>query len=119
MTEQLSFDFVDDMAEEEPVDFRHYKPDDDSRFGIRFFTSKHTPRRYIERVRVGLHPAGHPFATNGLECGDCVHLKLLRHNSGTYFKCTQHLDGITRGPGTDMRKFWPACVMFEGEEQTT
>lgn len=46
----------------------------------------------------------------GSVCGDCAHLKGVRLGK-TYFKCERSV--VTSGPGTDWRKKWTACGLFE------
>ena len=48
----------------------------------------------------------------GRTCGECAHLYNSGHGNGrkAYYKCG--LARVTRGPGTDWRKFWLACGRF-------
>ncbi len=57
-----------------------------------------------------LHPMGHLLAGNGESCGTCCHAMTHR----VYRKCEK--SNITFGPGTDIRLYWPACVMWEDSE---
>lgn len=43
-------------------------------------------------------------------CKDCVYL-YYKEYAHRYYKCS--LRGDTNGPGTDHRKFWPACAKFK------
>lgn len=60
----------------------------------------------------GIHPATRAplLDGDGETCGDCSHSLRVGHNSRSYWKCD--LVGITRGAGTDIRKGWPACELF-------
>ena len=59
----------------------------------------------------GVHPAtGFALANNGQGCGSCAHL-LGTGRANRYWKCG--LVKVTGGPGTDIRKGWPACVKWE------
>lgn len=51
----------------------------------------------------------------GATCGTCVHLYIMRYHDYRYFKCD--LRGTTHGPGTDMRKSWPACGRYQEKER--
>lgn len=72
-------------------------------------------RRTDKRRRMldaGLHPTGQgQIYHDGTKCKDCVHCVLRGGGARNYWKC----DRIphTGGPGTDIRKSWPACVRFE------
>lgn len=80
--------------------------------------------RQRRRLAEGLHPVAarllHPDAPrvtapgekgDGPRCGTCVRLFSAHHNDGRSLKCD--LVGITRGAGTDMRRWWPACTAWE------
>lgn len=51
-------------------------------------------------------------------CGSCGHLKTIDWRTGKrFFKCDLMPD--TRGPGTDVRKWWPACTAWSyGPDET-
>lgn len=72
-------------------------------------------RRTVRRrqaLEAGMHPLiGLPLADNGETCGSCNHHRALRHNRRVYHKCA--LVGDSRGPGTDLRIGWPACVRWD------
>ena len=55
----------------------------------------------------------HGPGPEGRICRDCVHLNQVGGTSGTYYKCD--LRRNTRGPASDHRVRWPACVKFEEE----
>lgn len=91
--------------------------------------------RQVEQVRAGTHPLLaalgatdarlHPRASREASrddrrhlpftCGTCRHLAAQRGTSGRYLKCAFG-DGerATRGPGTDVRAWWPACLDYLG-----
>lgn len=78
---------------------------------------KRTERRKA-LLDAGIHPATDqklrgPYQGEDVTCGDCAHSLRVTHGARSYWKC--ELAGITRGPGTDIRKSWPACVWFEKE----
>lgn len=54
--------------------------------------------------------AQHGAGPEGATCGGCSHLFGIEY-SRRYWKC--ELRGLTHGPGTDMRKRWPACAKYE------
>lgn len=60
----------------------------------------------------GEHPVTHrALANNGHTCGDCAHHFV--HSVGhTFHKCDLN---ATRGPATDVRVSWPACVLWEAQ----
>lgn len=66
-------------------------------------------QRAKERIARGVHPFGMKLLEpRGETCGSCVNLQAKEMRSGTcHFKCK--LRGDTNGPGTDLRKSWPAC----------
>lgn len=47
----------------------------------------------------------------GRTCGDCAHLRTKTFGRRSYFKCGMRRN--TNGPGTDIRKKWPACQAWE------
>jgi len=47
---------------------------------------------------------------NGRTCGDCAHL-VTKVWDKVYYKCGKYSN--TNGPGTDWRKKWPACGLWE------
>jgi len=55
-------------------------------------------------------------AAPGKVCGACRHL-LTYQQASTWNKCAK--SRITGGAGTDWRKRWPACGLFEHDEQAT
>lgn len=84
------------------------------------YTARLTARQ-AAKLATGWHPLGtplHPDAAPvddrkapGLRCRSCEHLTHQGGTSGSYLKCEAHL--ITRGPGTDVRAWWPACNRYE------
>ena len=59
-------------------------------------------------IAAGIHPATKmPLAGNGEKCGTCV----AAYKVNKWWKCG--LVPLTFGPGTDIRKSWPACVKWE------
>lgn len=65
-------------------------------------------QRAVERLKRGVHPLTllklrQPM---GESCGSCGHCRTKSY-AGTYFKCALWKD--SKGPGTDLRKKWPAC----------
>lgn len=62
------------------------------------------------RIERGLHPFGSPLREpRGETCGSCGHLREKEY-AGKYFKCALKKD--SKGPATDARKWWPACVSW-------
>jgi len=91
--------------------------------------------RQAQEIQRGFHPLGvalriflplHPDAPRGDDrqapgprCVSCVHRVLpIRETAGTYPKCNfgGDLRRATAGPGTDCRKWWPACQDYEFKE---
>lgn len=72
-------------------------------------------------LRAGHHPFGRPLhpdappaddrAAAGPRCGTCSHLLDTSHHNRSYLKCA--ISVISRGPGTDARRWWPACRDYE------
>ena len=58
----------------------------------------------------GIHPTRQPLRAGNETCGTCAHLREKRLGK-TYFKCAKAPN--TGGPATDIRKRWPACVLWE------
>ena len=61
-------------------------------------------------LATGFHPATrlallHPEWVYG--CGDCARAVQVNGGNRWYWKCLKQ--GITHGPGTDIRVSWPAC----------
>jgi len=71
--------------------------------------TRDVPKRMRDMLRLRGRTEGHT-------CGDCVHLVTVVR-SGKWFKCDQAR--ITRGAGTDWRKGWPACGLWQAGEQKT
>lgn len=67
----------------------------------------------VQRARAarGLHPAGLRLAKNDETCGSCANCYTKHFHGKTYVKCA--LLGNTNGPGTDIRRKWPACERWE------
>lgn len=69
-----------------------------------------TQRAHVVR---GRHPLGFPLMPNpmGAKCGSCEHTGRWGDvaNPGAYLKCGKRL---TRGPATDIRRKWPACINY-------
>ena len=75
------------------------------------------------RVQMGLFPdppePGNPNPMinkygpdhGGRGCVDCKQLIRLEYHDKAYFKCL--IRGVSNGAGTDHRKKWPACRLFE------
>lgn len=65
---------------------------------------------------IGLHADAAPVDDRkaaGLRCGGCAYRQMQRRGAWDWPKCV--LPGaarITRGPGTDVRAWWPACPDF-------
>jgi hypothetical protein len=69
--------------------------------------------RAKDRIARGVHPFGAPLRSPaGEKCATCIHLREKEMRSRKmFFKCARNRD--TNGPGTDLRKSWPACVFWE------
>lgn len=68
-------------------------------------------RRNKHWLSVGINPgSGERVADSGETCGSCGNL-VVRSRNRTYFKCG--LVPMTFGPGTDIRKKWPACTEWK------
>ena len=80
--------------------------------------------RQAATLASGWHPMGHKLHSDaapaddrkadGLRCRTCTHLTKQGGTAGSYLKCDIHL--ITRGPGTDIRGWWPACSQWKPRE---
>jgi hypothetical protein len=66
-----------------------------------------------KRLLTSFPTFGEPTAT----CGNCGHFKRVRNNSKIYSKCA--LIPETHGPGTDIRRMWPACELWKEKEVGT
>jgi hypothetical protein len=83
--------------------------------------------RQLTDLQMRVHPVTkHPLlpaappATNrsapGPRCGSCAH---LYSNSFRFPKCDALGRGsTTRGQATDIRKWWPACILYQPADQT-
>jgi len=72
-----------------------------------------------QRNRVSLANGRHPATGRhlldpgwGYTCRDCSYCYGSGHNLRTYRKCRRHVRGHTGGAASDIRLFWPACVLF-------
>lgn len=72
-------------------------------------------RRNKEKLASGVHPATHRKLREplGAACGDCVHAKNYGHHDRSYWKCEKHRLGMSHSSSSDIRKSWPACVLYE------
>ena len=60
----------------------------------------------------GRHPWGMPLREpRDKTCGECKFAHAHECHNKTYWKCGKK--GCTAGPGTDLRKSWPACTEFK------
>lgn len=63
-------------------------------------------------IEAGFHPTGQgPIHHDGTKCGTCVNCILVNGGARNYWKCKRL--PITGGPGSDIRKSWPACPYYE------
>lgn len=60
-----------------------------------------------------LAPEGH--AGYGHTCGDCAQHLAHHHHSAVHHKCRLAPQGLTHGPGSDVRVGWPACTAWEAQ----
>lgn len=51
--------------------------------------------------------------TEGQRCLTCAHLFARRYHDKTYWKCDK--SAVTRGAGSDWRKSWRACGLWQKE----
>ena len=73
-----------------------------------------TPAQTLRRqaaIEAGQHPFGGPLRQPaGQTCGTCLHCVERRyHAQSAHWKCGRLRAYWTKGPGTDLRKRWPAC----------
>lgn len=75
--------------------------------------------RQRESIASGVHPVSRePLLRDSDEtCGSCGHLVEVDWRSKRFFKC--YLVTPTHGPGTDLRKWWPACRLWGSTPDTT
>ncbi|MGI5223575.1 hypothetical protein [Actinoallomurus sp. CA-142502] len=73
---------------------------------------------------LGLHPAAaaDDRTAPGLRCGTCGFRQVLTHNDGRFPKCLfavtdKTAPRVTRGAGTDVRAWWPACRDYQAAEE--
>jgi hypothetical protein len=73
--------------------------------------------RHHADVDAGRHPLmGGPLREPRDEmCGTCRHAVEHRYNR-TFWKCNLMRANWTKGPGTDIRKSWPACHRWEAKD---
>lgn len=72
-----------------------------------------TMRRTIQMAQ-GYHPFGGRLReTRGETCATCSHCVRNETYNKTFYKCD--LTTWTKGPGSDLRKKWPACERWEAK----
>jgi hypothetical protein len=77
-----------------------------------------TMRREAE-IAKGRHPFGGPLREPHDEtCGSCAHCTAVEFNR-TYHKCALMRASWTKGPGSDLRKKWPACERWQAKDPAT
>lgn len=75
-------------------------------------TQAQTLRRQA-MIEAGRHPFGRVLRQPaGQTCGTCAHCT-VRTYSVDHYKCALMRVQWTKGPGTDLRKRWPACEAWE------
>lgn len=75
-------------------------------------------RRQRLLIEQGINPATkRPLAETGETCGSCGHCWRVGWRSKAFFKCG--LVDPTHGPGTDIRKWWPACDRWAPSPDST
>lgn len=84
-----------------------------------WFTAGSTaPASHIQNVKLGKHPLGFDLLPDnkGLKatCGNCLWRVRIRYHDQTYTKCTQVK--LTKGPATDIRNKWLACILYEKKD---
>jgi hypothetical protein len=65
------------------------------------------------RPKTGATPGTIGRGPAGETCGSCQHLCRIRYHDKTYFKCGLMRHAWTHGPGTDIRRKWSACELWE------
>lgn len=66
-------------------------------------------------IAQGFHPLTHrSLLTTGETCGGCRFAEVVNGGRRSYWKCGKA--ERTRGPGSDLRKKWPACELFRPAE---
>lgn len=74
-------------------------------------TQAQTMRRKIQ-IANGTHPFGRPLRKpEGETCGTCRRCVKNDTYNKTFYKCAGTT--WTKGPGSDLRKKWPACDQWE------
>lgn len=69
--------------------------------------------RRAAEIEAGRHPFGRLLRTPaGQTCGTCAHCT-VRTYSVAHYKCALMRAQWTKGPGTDLRKKWPACEAWQ------
>lgn len=69
------------------------------------------------RATITIAQGNHPMGGNlrepaGETCGSCCRCVAVQYNK-TYYKCDLCRATWTKGPGSDIRKKWPACERWE------
>jgi len=76
---------------------------------------------HLRRVQIanGIHPMGGALRKPaGETCGSCNHcVTVTEFYPKRFHKCALTRRSWTRGPGSDIRKRWPACERWEGSEK--
>ena len=72
--------------------------------------TKSESSRVNKNVLTGRHPMGMGIIIDGETCGTCKFIVSIGRNK-TYLKCAKSRQ--TKGPATDIRRKWPACVLWE------
>ncbi len=62
-------------------------------------------------IALGKHPMGGATRPGAGRCGNCANLRRAEYHGRHYLKCA--LTRWTHGPGTDIRRGWPACERWQ------
>lgn len=69
--------------------------------------------RHRMTIASGNHPFGGPLLKPaGETCGTCKHCVVKQYGK-RFYKCMLNRGTWTKGPGSDLRKKWPACSRFQ------
>lgn len=71
--------------------------------------------RQKEAIERGDHPLGLGAVRVGVTCGECVH-RIFTSGNGNWMYPKCEMKGVTHGPATDCRAWWPGCPKFEAKK---
>lgn len=89
--------------------------------GIGLGRAARLTRRNRLLIDARVHPATRQeiWAGTAQTCGTCRFAVRVQHGARNYWKCEKHRLGVSRSEYSDIRKCWPACALWQPDDEET